>query len=522
MKSMLSTYFKEFVLLGIIFFLGIGPVVCQEVGKGQLKSNEYAILTPEPGPQPRINGPLVYGGRPGNPFLYRIPCQGERPINFKINGLPPELKLDSETGIISGIMPKKGEYQLVIKATNLKGVDTRKFKIIAGDELALTPPMGWNHWYAHYNRITDKMMREAADAMVSSGMADVGYEYVNIDDCWANTPKDTDSTRVGPLRDEQGNIIPNRHFPDMKALTNYIHNKGLKAGIYTSPGTLTCGGYTGSYQHEEQDAHQFAEWGFDFLKYDWCSYGLIAGKSPSLTVYQKPYRQMGAILKSLHRDVVYNLCQYGMGEVWKWGNEIGGQSWRTAGDLGFTLNRVFEVALKNSEHREFSKPGGWNDPDYIQIGWIGKASGQGGSVPELTLMPPDMQYAYMSLWSLMAAPLIYSGDMTKLDDFTLNVLCNNEVIEVDQDPLGESGKVIQYADSSFLMIKNLVDGSKAVGLFNRSKSPAKVTVDWKSLHIEGHQTVRDLWRQKKLGDYRQKFSAIVPAEGVVMVKIIAK
>jgi alpha-galactosidase len=222
-------------------------------------------------------------------------------------------------------------------------------------------------------------------------------------------------------------------------------------------------------------------------------------------------------LKSLDRDIVFNLCQYGMGDVWKWGNEVGGQSWRTSGDLGFELDRIFDVALKNSEYRQYSKPGAWNDPDYIQIGWIGNASKQG--IPELTPMPKDMQYAYMSLWSLMAAPLIYSGDMSKLDEFTLNVLCNPEVIEVNQDPLGESGLVIPIDDQRFIMVKNLEDGSKAVGLFNRGKNPSEVVVDLTSLKLSEKQLIRDIWHQKDLGVFNQKFSAEVPAQGVVMVKI---
>ena len=370
------------------------PVYCTEKEKGATEGlNE--IITPRPKPQPRINGPLVYGCRPGHPFLYRIPCQGKRPINFKIKGLPPELKLDPLTGIITGKVPEKGEYEVLILAHNSKGTDKRKLKIIAGDKIALTPSMGWNHWYAHYDRITDKMMREAADVIISSGMADVGYQYVNIDDCWMNAPKNNDPMRVGPLRDEKEIIIPNRHFPDMKGLTDYIHAKGLKAGIYTSPGPLTCGGFTGAFQHEEQDARQFAAWGFDFLKYDWCSYGQIAGKDKSLEAFQKPYRQMGKILKSLDRDVVFNLCQYGMGDVWKWGGEVDGHSWRTSGDLGFELNRIYEVAIRNCGFRQYSKPGEWNDPDYIQIGWIGNASKQG--IPELTPMPAAMQYSYMSM-----------------------------------------------------------------------------------------------------------------------------
>ena len=513
------------------FFLIIPPVPGFSANQEKPSGADFELYTPKPKLQPRINGPLVYGAHPGHPFLYRIPCQGERPIQFSVKNLPSGLKLNPETGIISGTTPKVGEYELVINAKNSKGKDKRNFRIVAGDKLALTPPMGYNHWYAHYDRITDQMMREAADVMISSGMADVGYDYVNIDDCWMNAPKNNDPLRVGPLRDEKGNIVPNRHFPDMKGFTDYVHTKGLKAGIYTSPGPLTCGGFAGAYQHEEQDAQQFAAWGFDFLKYDWCSYDHVANggsaddkdiplwnkNTTALDKFKYPYQQMGDLLKNQNRDIVFNLCQYGMGDVWKWGGEVGGHCWRTSGDLGFELDRIFDVAVKNSEHGAYSKPGEWNDPDYIQIGFIGNANGMGK--PELTKMPPAMQYAYMSLWSLMAAPLIYSGDMANLDEFTLNVLCNPEVIEVNQDPLGECGLIIKQSEDVFLMVKNLVDGSKALGLFNRGKQTTEVTADWKSLQLSGKLAVRDLWHQKDLGKFQEKFTAQVPAQGVVMVKI---
>ena len=506
------------VKLSTLLFLAIMPLSSYCFEPGFQKNGDTLLLyTPHPKPAPRINGPMVYGCRPGNPFLYRIPCQGERPIRFSAEGLPDGLKLDPAAGIITGTSPLKGDYNIVIKAKNPKGTSTRKFKIAAGDKLALTPPMGWNHWYAHYNRITDKMIREAADEMISSGMADVGYQYVNIDDCWMNAPKSDDSLRVGPLRDKQGNIIPNKHFPDMKNLTDYIHSMGLKAGIYTSPGPLTCGSFAGSYQHEEQDARQFAAWGFDFLKYDWCSYGEIIKNDTSIASYQKPYRQMGNLLKSQDRDIVFNLCQYGMSEVWKWGGEVGGHCWRTSGDLGFELDKIFDVAINNSKIRQYSKPGEWNDPDYIQIGWIGTANKWGNT--ELSLMPAAKQYAYMSLWSLLAAPLIYSGDMSKLDEFTLNVLCNPEVIDVNQDQLGESGFVIEKSKECFIMVKNLADGSLAIGLFNRGKEATEVICDWSELHLSGKQSVRDLWRQKELGIYKNSFTAQVLAQGVVMVKI---
>jgi alpha-galactosidase len=443
-------------------------------------------------------------------------------MKFSAEGLPGPLNLDGSTGIISGNAPDRGTYTVELQAKNRHGESTRQFRIVSGNTLALTPPMGWNHWYAHYDRITDKLVREATDVMVSSGMADAGYQYVNIDDCWMNAPRNPDSLRIGPLRDANRDILPNRHFPDMKALTAFIHSKGLKAGIYTSPGPLTCGGFAGTYGHEERDARRFVEWGFDFLKYDWCSYGELAKGDTSLEAFQKPYRIMGDILQNLDRDVVLNLCQYGMKNVWEWGAAVGGHSWRTAGDLGFELDRVFDVALANAEHGRWNGPGAWNDPDYIQIGWIGSARNYGE--PEPCRLSPDEQYAFMSLWCLMAAPLFYSGDMGRLDPFTLNVLCNPEVIDVDQDPLGLCGRVVLLNATSFLMVKDLEDGSRAVGLFNRSESPAPVTVDWTRIgmplnHAGKIPNVRDLWRRKELGAFEKVFTASVPPHGVVLVRV---
>jgi alpha-galactosidase len=477
---------------------------------------EATILTPPPGPVPHINGPAVVGCRPGNPFLYRIPCTGERPMRFSAEGLPPGLSLDQSSGIITGSAPPRGEYRVVLNANNGKGASTRPLRVVSGERLALTPPMGWNHWYTHYGRITDALMRQAADVMVSSGMADVGYQYVNIDDCWMNAPKNEDPIRVGPLRDARGDILPNKHFPDMKALTAYIHAKGLKAGLYTSPGPLTCAGFSGSYQHEARDARQFAEWGFDFLKYDWCSYGTVAKGDDSRAALEKPYALMGELLKQQRRDIVFNLCQYGMGNVWEWGAMVGAHCWRTAGDLGYELDRVFEVALANAEHRAWSRPGSWNDPDYIQIGSIGDARANG--LPIACPLSPNEQYAFMSLWSLMAAPLFFSGDMGQLDPFTVGVLCNPEVIDIDQDPVGQSAEVAMITDETFLMVKSLEDGGKAVGLFNRGEFPARVAASWAVIGISGAHTVRDVWRQKDLGRYDGEFATTVPRHGVFLIR----
>jgi alpha-galactosidase len=489
------------------------------------------IRTPRPGPAPRINGPTIYGCRPGNPFIYRIPTQGERPMKFSADRLPGSLEIDRNTGIIRGTTPARGEYRVTLHARNKHGKSSRVFRIVAGDTLALTPPMGWNHWYAHYDRVTEKMMREAADVMVSSGMADVGYAYVNIDDCWMNAPKHSDPLRVGPLRDAKENLVPNRHFGDLNALTDYIHASGLKAGTYISPGTFTCAGFAGSYKHEAQDARQFADWGFDFLKYDWCSYGHIAeGGDPGATnlpvwvkgaanveAHKYPYRLMGGLLQQQRRDIVFNLCQYGMADVWEWGAEVGGHCWRTAGDLGFELDRIFEVALKNAEHRAWSRPGAWNDPDYLQIGYVGDA--RGGGLPRPCPLTPNEQYSYMSLWALMASPLFYSGDMSKLDEFTLNVLCNPEVLDINQDALGQSAAVSMINEETFVMVKDLEDGSKAVGLFNRGEMETPVSVSWAVAGVAGAQCLRDVWYQRDLGSMSEQFTAKVPRHGVVLIRL---
>jgi alpha-galactosidase len=480
---------------------------------------EMVILTPKPGPAPKINGPRVYGVRPGNPFIYRIPCTGKRPITFEAQSLPTTLKLDKQTGIITGKNPDRGEYIVTLKAQNRHGKDSRTFKIVAGDTLALTPPMGWNHWYTHYNDITEELMRNAAKAMVDSGMADYGYQYVNIDDCWMNAPKHYDPKRVGPLRDENGNILCNSYFPDMKGLVDYIHSFGLKAGTYTSPGPYPCAGFSGSWQHEEQDAIQFAEWGFDFLKHDWCSYGRVE-KDKTLVGMKRPYQKMGSILKGMPRDIVLNLCQYGMGDVWKWGEEVGGHCWRTAGDLGFELTNYHNVASRNSEFHSYARPGAWNDPDYLLLGMVGNAGKQREGAKPCPLTANE-QYSYMSLWCLMASPLFFTGDMGKLDEFTLNVLCNAEVLDINQDPLGGQGYPVVKKEGWEIWKKPLEDGSIAVGLFNRNEFEHEVTLKWQDIGITGKHRLRDLWRQKDLGVYNDTFTCQVPRHGVIIIRLFS-
>jgi alpha-galactosidase len=484
-------------------------------------TEEKIILTPKPGPEPRINGPRVFGGRPGRPFLYRIPCTGTRPLTFVAADLPSEMQLNPKTGIITGTLPlQSGRYTITLSASNTNGKSTREFSIVVGDTLALTPPMGWNSWYIHYNYVTEQHMRQAADAMIDSGMADYGYMYVSIDDCWMKKQGDQ------PYRDEHGAMLTNDNFPDIQGMCDYIHDKGLRAGIYTSPGRWTCAGYVGTYGHEQADLDQFAQWGFDFLKYDWCSYEWIYNErmkesNNNIAEYRHPYQLMGDLLKQADRDIVYNICQYGMGEVWKWAGDVEGNCWRTTGDLGHVINQVsgfYSIGISNMEHAAYARPGRWNDPDYLIIGWVGGSGGQG----KPTSLTGSEQYSYMSMWCLMASPLFFSGDMAKLDEFTLNVLCNAEVIEVDQDELGRQANVIEKTDDVLILAKPMHDGSLAVGLFNLTAVQREITAAWSQLSLSGTHRVRDLWRQKDLSDADTQYTAVVAPYGVSLVRLWPK
>jgi alpha-galactosidase len=497
---------------GLLISLAI-CLASAQLHAASLTSDDPVLLTPKAPREPRINGPSVYGVRPGSPFLYRIPCTGDRPRSFRAEHLPAGLTLDASSGIITGQISAAGTNDVSLIARNAHGEARRPFRIVVANQLALTPPMGWNSWYIHYDRVSDAVMRQAADQMIDTGMADYGYQYVNIDDCWMKKSGDA------PYRDNDGAVLPNAKFPDMKALADYIHSKGLKAGLYTSPGPWTCGGYTGAWQHEAIDAHKFAEWGFDFLKYDWCSYGSVE-HGRTVMDFEKPYQLMWGELQKLDRDVVFNLCQYGMGDVWKWGSDVG-NCWRTTGDLGLErgshLPGFYKIGFSNAKHSDYARPGAWNDPDYILIGWVGDAHGMGEG--KKTTLTPNEQYSYMSMWSLMAAPLVFSGDMAKLDPFTLNVLCNAEVIAIDQDPLGHQAKILRQSQNEFVLVKDLEDGSKAVGLFNLEEQPAKLAVTWNELGLADRLRVRDVWRQKDLGKYRQQYEIEVPRHGVALVQV---
>ena len=480
------------------------------------------ILTPPAPASPRINAPAVYGARPGRPIIFRLPTTGRRPIAFHAEGLPASVMLDAGQGILTGRAPaERGEYRVLFTARNLEGEDQAEWTLVVGDQLALTPPMGWNHWYTHYHFITDAKIRAAADAMVSSGMADAGYQYVSIDDCWmridpAHVRESTDAKRKtastgldvamksGTTRDGEGRFIPAGDFPDMKALTDYVHRHGLKAGIYSSPGPRTCQSFEGSYTHEELDARTFSEWGFDLLKYDWCTYNEVFTALPddkkNKDARKQPYYLMGQILARQDRDIVHNLCQYGMANVWEWGAQVG-QSWRVGGDLGHTLTKggIYAIAERTLGIRQYNRPGAWNDPDYLILGrWTTPFDKAAPLAP--VQLTPEEQYSYMSLWCLMASPLFFSGDMGEIDDFTRNLLCNPEMIAVNQDRLGECAEVVRMDMKAWILRKRMADGSVVAGFFDLANhGDQEIGIDWRRLKIEGERVVRDLWRQQDVG-----------------------
>jgi alpha-galactosidase len=473
------------------------------------------ILTPKPSPLPKINGPKVFGVRPGNPFLFTIAATGDRPMEFSVDGLPEGLNLDKSTGQITGKVKGKGTHVVMLRAKNAVGSSVRQLKIVVGDQIALTPALGWNSWNCFANAVDDSKVRSAADAMVKSGLINYGWTYINIDDCWEIKPVTDDPMLQGEIRNGKGRINTNKKFPDMRALSDFIHSKGLKMGIYSSPGPLTCAGFTASYEFEEQDALQYAEWGIDYLKYDWCSYGRIA-KDNSLPELKKPYLVMRAALNNVNRDILFSLCQYGMGDVWKWGGEVGGNSWRTTGDITDSWESMTGIGFSQTGHEAYAKPGNWNDPDMLVVGKVGWG-------PQLhpTRLTPNEQYTHISLWCLLSSPLLIGCDMTQMDDFTLNLLTNDEVLEVSQDPLGKQASRVFKDGDLEVWAKEMEDGSKAVGLFNRGPWKSEITVRWNDLGINGKQLVRDLWRQKDLGSFSDEFKALVPRHGVVLLKIVA-
>jgi alpha-galactosidase len=328
--------------------------------------------------------------------------------------------------------------------------------------------------------------------MASNGMKDAGYLYINIDDTWE-----------GDQRDTQGNITTNTKFPNMKALADYVHSKGLKLGIYSSPGPNTCAGYEGTYGHEEQDARTYAAWGIDYLKYDWCGARNIYKDEEMQAVYQK----MGEALARTGRPIVYSLCQYGRADVWKWGPDVGGNLWRTTGDIRDAWDSMAKIGFNQNDLAPFANPGHWNDPDMLEIG--------NGHMN-------DTEYrTHMSLWAMLAAPLLAGNDLRDMPPSVFSILTNREVIAVDQDKLGKQGKRISLSGEVEVWERPLSDGAYAIALFNRGAAEAQATVRWAETGLKTKPSkARDLWLHSDMPiTSAQEFNTAIPSHGVVMLKV---
>jgi alpha-galactosidase len=540
-----------------------------------------AIRTPVAPASPRINGPRVYGARPGRPFFYHLPVTGERPMMITAAGLPEGLTLDLESGNITGSVTKEGDYSVTFTAKNAKGTNTAPLHIVIGPTICLTPPMGWNSWNYFQGNIDEAKIKGAADSMVATGLIDHGWTYINMDDRWEGQ------------RDAEGNIQSSAKIPDMKELADYIHGKGLKVGLYSSPGARTCAGAVASYQHEDQDAATYAAWDMDYLKYDWCSYESVANtyredqyskmltpdkavelKSLSMEkdtlrvlrhdwnaapveqtdevraieakyatankqqlseqikeidehlnqlhkeVYladpakfnainldadKAPYIKMRASLDNVNRDIVFSFCQYGMGNVWEWGAQTGGNLWRTTGDISANWKSVEDHGFKQNGLEKWAGPGHWNDPDMLEVG-----NGD---------LTPDENYTHMTMWCMLSAPLLIGCNMPAMSPLIVSMFSNDEVLAVNQDALGKQGWRATQNGQQEVWMKPLADGSTAVAFFNRADAPADVSVKWSDLKLIGTQAVRDLWRQKDAGTQADGYSVNVAAHGAELFKV---
>ena len=369
--------------------------------------------------------------------------------------------------------------------------------------LAATPPMGWNSWNHFAGRVTDADVRAAADAMAANGMREAGYVYVNIDDTWQGK------------RDRRGVIHANERFPDMNALADYVHAKGLKLGIYSSPGPFTCAHYAGSWKHERQDAETYAAWGVDYLKYDMCSYGnridkeygkpSIANAPERLAADRAAYERMHRALLATGRPIVFSLCQYGWDDVWRWGATVGGNTWRTTDDIEDNWRRMSLIGFGQAGLSKYAGPGHWNDPDMLEIG-------NGG-------MTDEEYRTHMSLWALLAAPLLAGNDLSRVTPADLAILTNKDVIAVDQDPLGKGADRISQEGPAEVWSRPLAGGAVAVGLFNRAETPNPVSFTLAQAGAQPSARIRDLWAGSGVQPSDGKYTAMVPPHGVVLLRL---
>jgi alpha-galactosidase len=492
--------------------------------------DEKYILTPPPDKKPKINSPKLFGASPNNPFLYTIAATGERPMSFMVKNLPQGLSVDSKTGLIVGKVAKKGTYISAITAKNAFGEAKKELKIIIGDTIALTPPIGWNGWNSWARNIDREKVIASADAMVKMGLNQHGWTYINIDDAWQGQRGGTFNA-----------IQPNEKFPNFKAMADYIHGLGLKLGVYSTPMITSYAGYiggtsdfadgkitdsikknkrdfryVGKYRFEENDAKQMAEWGVDYLKYDW-------------RIEVPSAERMSLALKKSGRDIVYSISNSApFANVKDWVRLT--NTYRTGPDIRDSWLSLYISAFTLDKWSPYGGHGHWLDPDMMILGNVTT-----GSELHPTRLTPDEQYSHVSLFSLLSAPLLIGCPIEQLDAFTLNLLTNDEVIEINQDPLGKPARLLSYEDGVQIWVKPLADGSYSVGLFNIAnfgKTPEtyfrwgdeiakNYTFDFTKIGLKGKFKLHDVWRQKDLGTFNGSFNTEIRHHGVVMLRMFS-
>lgn len=490
--------------------------------------DEKYILTPPPEKKPKINSPKLFGARPNNPFLYTIAATGERPMSFLAKNLPQGLSVDTKTGLIIGKVAKKGIYLSETTAKNAFGEATKELKIIIGDTIALTPPIGWNGWNSWARNIDREKVIASADAFVKMGLNQHGWTYINIDDAWQ-----------GQRGGNFNAIQPNEKFPNFKEMADYIHGLGLKLGVYSTPMITSYAGYiggtsdfadgkitdyikknkrdfryVGKYRFEENDAKQMAEWGVDYLKYDW-------------RIEVPSTERMSSALKNSGRDIIYSISNSApFANVKDWVRLT--NTYRTGPDIRDSWLSLYVSAFTLDKWSPYGGQGHWLDYDMMILGNVTT-----GSELHPTRLTPDEQYSHVSLFSLLSAPLLIGCPIEQLDAFTLNLLTNDEVIEINQDPLGKPARLLTDENGVQLWAKPLEDGSISVGLFNIAnfaKTPEtyfrwgdekakNYTFDFTKIGLKGKYKLRDVWRQKDLGTFNGSFNTEIRHHGVVMLRM---
>ena len=486
------------------------------------------ILTPKDKPTPKINSAKIMGVRPGNPFLYTIAATGIRPMQFSAENLPKGLSVSPETGIITGNLNNRGVYTTTIVAKNKLGIAKQKLVIKVGDTIALTPPIGWNGWNAWESKIDREKVIASADAMVQKGLRDHGWSYINIDDTWQGK-------RFGP----DTALQPNEKFNDIKGMVDYIHSIGLKAGLYSTPYVASYAGYVGAssdsakggetfeqilkkkqfyhhigpYKFEKNDAKQMANWGFDFLKYDW-------------RMDVASTERMWNALKNSGRDIVLSLSNNAPFEKVNDWNRLSNM-YRTGPDIKDSWTSLFLTTFTLDKWAPYSGPGHWMDPDMMIVGNVSI-----GPILHPTRLTPDEQYSHISMFSILAAPMLIGCPIEQIDAFTLNLLTNDEVIAINQDPLGAPARLVKEINGVQIWRKQMQDGSTIIGLFNTGgygtnptsyfrwgdEKALPFTFDFASLGLAGKYEIRDVWRQKSLGKYEGNYKTTINHHGVVMLQ----